>query len=65
MAGVPFGPVVRPVLEGQKLKAFQPEQAYHRWLESGHSFCVAEDEADATDFQTGDADVCWTDLAVY
>lgn len=60
----PFGQVVAPVWGDQRVKAFQPIQSCHRWLESEHSFYVAEDEADATDFQTNDADVCWTDPAV-
>lgn len=60
----PFEPVVGLFWGVQKVTAFQPTQACHRWLESEHSFYVAEDEADATDFQTGDADVCWTDPEV-
>ena len=64
MAVARFGPVVGLVWGAQRVKAFQLKQACHRWLESEHSFYVAEDEVDAIDFQIGDADVCWTDPAV-
>lgn len=42
----------------QTEKAFQSEQACHRWLESASGSLVAEGEADAADSQTGDTDAC-------